>query len=101
MAELKDAVPHRSGQEVPNCWQCHHFAISWDPARPYSCRLMGFKTRVQPSLEVLRVDGERCRGFVLKAIPVGSGPATTASASRPRAGVSASASRNRPQVWEA
>ncbi len=51
---------------APNCWQCRHFAVSWDPQRPYSCRLMGFKSRVVPSLEVLRADGSRCRGFMLR-----------------------------------
>lgn len=51
---------------APNCWQCRHFAVSWDPQLPYSCRLMGFKSRVVPSLEVLRADGSRCRGFMAR-----------------------------------
>ena len=52
--------------DAPNCWQCRHFAVSWDPNRPYLCRLMGFKSRVVPSLEVLRADGQRCRGYLPK-----------------------------------
>ena len=59
---------------APNCWQCRHFGVSWDPKLPYLCRLMGFKSRVTPSIEVLRADGQRCRGFVAK-------PDTTNSAS--------------------
>jgi hypothetical protein len=51
---------------APNCWQCRHFSVSWDPNLPYACRLMGFKSRVTPALEVLRADGTRCRGFMLK-----------------------------------
>jgi hypothetical protein len=51
---------------APNCWQCRHFGVSWDPKFPYLCRLMGFKSRVTPSIEVLRADGQRCRGFVAK-----------------------------------
>ena len=40
--------------------------MSWDPSKPYACQLMGFKTKVLPSIEVLRADGERCRGFLQK-----------------------------------
>lgn len=50
-----------------NCYQCRHFAVSWDPALPYACRLMGFKSRVLPAIEVLRADGVRCRGFSSKS----------------------------------
>lgn len=54
---------------APNCWQCRHFAVSWDPNLPYACRLMGFKTRILPAIEVLRADGTRCRGFSPKSVP--------------------------------
>ena len=57
---------------VPNCWQCRHFAVSWDPKMPYQCKLMGFKSRITPSLEVLRADGARCRGFLPKSLPAGA-----------------------------
>jgi hypothetical protein len=30
---------------------------------PYGCKLMGFRSRVIPSLEVLRTDGRFCGGF--------------------------------------
>ena len=50
----------------PNCWQCRHFAVSWDTKMPYSCRLMGFKSRILPAIEVLRADGLRCQGFMRK-----------------------------------
>jgi hypothetical protein len=53
-------------QRGPNCFQCRHFAVSWDPSLPYLCRLMGFKSRALPAIEVLRVDGVACRGFVAK-----------------------------------
>jgi len=59
-------------EEAPNCWQCRHFAVSWDPKMPYSCRLMGFKSRILPAIEVLRADGLRCQGFMRKpAAPTG------------------------------
>lgn len=50
----------------PNCFGCRHFAVSWDAALPYSCRLMGFKSRGLPAIEVLRADGVFCRGFAAK-----------------------------------
>jgi hypothetical protein len=36
---------------------------------PYGCRLMGFKTKVLPSIEVLRADGHFCLGFEEKDSP--------------------------------
>ena len=47
----------------PNCWGCRHFQITWDTRMPYGCRLMGFKTKILPSIEVLRADGHFCLGF--------------------------------------
>ena len=49
-----------------DCNKCQHFAVSWDPQRPYLCRLMGFKSRALPSHEVMRVDGKACQGFAAK-----------------------------------
>ncbi len=36
---------------------------------PYGCRLMGFKTKILPSIEVLRADGHFCLGFEEKELP--------------------------------
>ncbi|MDX1331267.1 MAG: hypothetical protein R3317_11670 [Burkholderiaceae bacterium] len=33
---------------------------------PYLCRLMGFKTKMLPAIEVLRADGQYCQGFFAK-----------------------------------
>lgn len=49
-----------------NCWQCRHFATSWDPALPYSCKLLGFKSRSLPSVQVMQIDGRPCQGFAPK-----------------------------------
>ncbi|WP_199172544.1 hypothetical protein [Limnohabitans sp. 15K] len=54
----------------PNCWQCRHFAITHIPSSPYACRSMGFQSRLLPSLEVLRVDGQFCRLFLAKEITI-------------------------------
>jgi len=68
MSDLgKGQAPAQSG---PNCWQCRHFAITHIPSSPYACRSMGFQSRLIPSLEVLRVDGQFCRLFSPKAPPL-------------------------------
>ena len=41
---------------------------------PYGCKLMGFRSKVVPSIEVLRTDGRFCGGFSPK--PVNPAPAT-------------------------
>jgi len=79
-------APRPSG---PNCYQCRHFAVSWDPAAPYACRLMGFKSRALPAIEVLRVDGVRCRGFAAKPPAALSPPAPSAPAEASRSAATA------------
>lgn len=61
-------MPESSPARVagPNCFQCRHLAVSWDPQLPYTCRLMGFKSRNLPAIEVLRADGLFCAGFSAK-----------------------------------
>ena len=53
----------------PDCWKCKHFAVSWDPKLPYLCRLMGFKSRSLPAIEIIRADGKPCQGFAPKLQP--------------------------------
>lgn len=57
------AFPPTSG---PDCWKCRYFAVSWDPKLPYLCKLMGFKSKALPGIEVYRADGQPCQGFVAK-----------------------------------
>jgi hypothetical protein len=52
----------------PECLKCKFLKITYIPATPYSCILMGFKSRWLPSLEVLRADGDFCKGFEPKKI---------------------------------
>jgi len=59
-------VTQTASNGAPNCWQCRHFAVSWDPKLPYTCKLMGFKSRNIPMIEVLRADGRPCNGFASK-----------------------------------
>jgi len=46
-----------------NCYKCAHFAVSWDPKFPRSCKLFGFKTAGLPSVSVFESSGEECAGF--------------------------------------
>ena len=50
----------------PNCWQCQFFSVTHDPRMPYACQRYGFRTKVLPAIEVLRVDGQFCMGFAPK-----------------------------------
>ena len=61
---MPDTAPARVAG--PNCFQCRHLAVSWDPQLPYACRLMGFKSKHLPAIEVLRADGLFCAGFSAK-----------------------------------
>lgn len=51
------------GSSRPDCWKCVYFKVSWDPTKPYACTMMGFKSRMLPSIEVRMADGNDCRGF--------------------------------------
>ena len=50
----------------PDCWSCAFFSITWDPKFPYGCDLMGFKSKITPCLDVVRLDGKKCLGHVEK-----------------------------------
>jgi len=56
----------KSNDEKINCYKCAHFAVSWDPKFPRSCKLFGFKTTVLPSVRVFESSGEKCAGFKQK-----------------------------------
>jgi hypothetical protein len=36
---------------------------------PYACKLLGFKSRALPAIEVIRLDGRVCQGFTAKNKP--------------------------------
>jgi hypothetical protein len=54
--------------ESPNCFKCQYFAISWQPNMPYACKLLGFKSKALPAIEVQRIDGRVCQGFKAKPL---------------------------------
>jgi hypothetical protein len=50
-----------------DCYQCKHFAVTWEPKFPRSCKLFGFKTTQLPSVAVMKSSGVPCEGFERKA----------------------------------
>ena len=51
---------------LPNCFQCIHYYITHDPQRPYGCRAMGFKSRINPARVVFLSSGLHCQLFSAK-----------------------------------
>ena len=45
-----------------------HFFYYVGSRFPYGCDLMGFKSKITPCLDVVRLDGQRCLGYVEKRI---------------------------------
>jgi len=53
-------------KEKIDCYNCVHFAVTWEPKHPRSCKLFGFKTAQLPSMAVEKSSGEPCVGFQRK-----------------------------------
>jgi hypothetical protein len=49
--------------EDPDCHQCRHYHMTWEPYLPHGCRRYGFRSRLIPSREVRLADGEACLAF--------------------------------------
>lgn len=56
----------RKSPERPNCQACRHFYITHDPAHPYGCRAMGFKSLQYPAVLVFTSSGLHCQLFQVK-----------------------------------
>jgi hypothetical protein len=59
---MATAPPAREGL----CYSCRHFGVSYQPAMPYLCRIMGFKSKRLPIFEVQSADGRSCLSFAPK-----------------------------------
>lgn len=53
-------------KQQPNCYLCRHFFITYEPAHPYGCRAMGFKSNRQPCEAVFANSGMPCQLFEAK-----------------------------------
>jgi hypothetical protein len=49
-----------------NCFNCVHFAITWDVKFPKACKAFGFKTANMPSVTVFQSTGSECIAFTPK-----------------------------------
>lgn len=47
--------------------KCLHHFITYDPAFPYGCRAMNFKSRQLPQYEVFGASRQDCLHFVARA----------------------------------
>jgi hypothetical protein len=50
----------------PNCFACIHFYITHEPAHPYGCHAMAFKSLYNPALVVFNSSGFQCQLFQAK-----------------------------------
>jgi len=49
------------------CHKCFYYFVTWDPQLPHGCRIMGFKSRRAPAIEVRRtMHGKDCLLFKAK-----------------------------------
>ena len=58
----------KAGGDNINCFKCLHFAVTWEPRHPKSCKLFGFKTAGMPSAKVYETTGKACMGFEKKEV---------------------------------
>jgi hypothetical protein len=52
--------------KLPNCLQCKHYYITYEPSLPYGCRAMRFKSARNPAQVVFSSSGIHCQLFMLK-----------------------------------
>jgi hypothetical protein len=55
-----------SQQMRTECRMCLHYYVTWDERRPHGCRAMKFKSKMVPSVVVMRSSGAECLLFELK-----------------------------------
>ena len=46
-----------------NCLKCKHYAVTWNPKFPNTCKLLGFKSAAMPSTVAYNSTGKVCEGF--------------------------------------
>lgn len=63
----------------PNCIQCIHYYVTYNPVNPYGCRAMGFKSSQNPALLVYTSSGIECQVFKKKISPDGNKESTGGS----------------------
>jgi hypothetical protein len=64
-------IGHNGDRPRPNCFICAYFFITHEPAHPYGCRAMGFKSAQLPTMAVFASSGLHCQSFALKGKKTG------------------------------
>ncbi len=62
----REQIPKGRPPQI-DCRACRHFYITHERAFPYGCRVVGFKSRLMPSIEVYMNSGIACQLFQEKA----------------------------------
>ncbi len=60
-------------KEIPQCRKCIHFFITHNPAQPYGCRALGFKSKRNPATVVYEISGIICQLYTPKQGDKGGG----------------------------
>jgi len=58
---------------LPSCIKCVHYFITYESARPYGCRAMNFKSKMNPAQVVYQSSGMICQLFTAKKKEEGGG----------------------------
>ena len=53
---------------IPDCIKCKNYFITHEPGRPYGCRAMAFKSRINPARLVYQTSGIDCQLFSQKTL---------------------------------
>ncbi len=53
-----------------HCHGCKHYYITWDKNFPNGCRIMNFKSKVLPCINVYKNSGMNCLKFEQKQVKV-------------------------------
>jgi len=55
-------------QKRVNCKRCVHYYVTWQAQHPHGCKAFGFKSKIIPSMQVLKDSGKACSVFEEKKL---------------------------------
>ena len=59
-------MAEQSSNKKPICIRCIYFYLTYDYAKPYGCKAMGFKSKMSPAMVVLQSSGIQCELYTPK-----------------------------------
>jgi hypothetical protein len=63
---MNEAGHDSDNEKRINCFNCEHYANTWNPKFPRACKFFGFKSAQMPSDSVYASTGEHCNSFKKK-----------------------------------